>query len=288
MREAVSIDVSLAKAGRCNVCAGLDEGTAKLVSTTATFRAISTDLGRSLRATAAKPDVARETAYYKEHIAKVASVEDFIKDKRLFAYAAKAYGLESLAYAEAFMAKALREGVDSNTSFANTLSDRRYRDFVAAFDFKRYGPQATSKVSAQQSTIDRYVRQTLEADAGRQDEGVRLALYFERRAGSISSPFGILADAALLKVAQVALGLPAAMSRSNIDKQAGMITERLKITDLADPKKLRAFLSRFTAQWENTSGSANQASQIQLSGSSSTTISSDLAASLQSLRQKAR
>ena len=48
-------------------------------------------------------------------------------------------------------------------------------------------------------------------------KGVRLALYFQRKASGITSAYSILADPALLKVAQVALGLPAATSAASIE-----------------------------------------------------------------------
>ena len=54
-----------------------------------------------------------------------------------------------------------------------------------------------------------HIRQTLEEEAGAKNEGVRLALYFERKASGVKSAYGILADAALLKVVQTALGIPA-------------------------------------------------------------------------------
>ena len=94
------------------------------------------------------------------------------------------------------------------------------------------------------------MRQTLEEDAGAQNEGVRLALYFNRKAGSFQSAYSILADPALLKVVHTALGIPAATSAMNIDRQAQMIAARLKIDDLKDPNKLNKFLGRFASLWD--------------------------------------
>ena len=55
--------------------------------------------------------VDRETKYYLENISKVKTIDEFVKDDRLFRYAMKAHGLEDMAYAKAFMVKALKEGV---------------------------------------------------------------------------------------------------------------------------------------------------------------------------------
>jgi hypothetical protein len=49
---------------------------------------------------------------------------------------------------------------------------------------------------------------------------VRLALYFERTAPELDSVYGILADTALYEVVRTALGIPAEIAASDIDKQA--------------------------------------------------------------------
>src|SRR5882757_6531289 len=94
-----------------------------MLSTIADYQRISKDMVRSLSITAKKPDVSRETAYYLANIGKVTTVDDFLKDYRLYSYAMKAYGLSDMTYAKAFMRKVLTEGTSSSTSFANKLSD---------------------------------------------------------------------------------------------------------------------------------------------------------------------
>ena len=110
------------------------------------------------------------------------SIDDFLADDRLFTYAMKAFGLGDMAYAKAFMRKVLEGGIDANESFANSLADKRYRDFAETFNFARYGEATTVFTRAGQGTVDNYVRQALEENAGAQNEGVRLALYFQRKA----------------------------------------------------------------------------------------------------------
>ena len=256
-----------------------------MLTTLATYRTITRDLPRSLSATAAKPQVSRETEYYLAHIADVKSVDDFLGDNRLFAYAMKAFGLQDMTYAKAFMRKVLSEGTDKQGAFANKLSDARYRDFAEAFNFARYGTTTTIFDSTRQGTVDRYIRQTLEEDAGEQNEGVRLALYFERKAPGIKSAYGILADAALLKVVQTALGIPAESSAMDIDRQAQMITQRLNIADLQDPEKLANFLGRFASRWEiDNQSSVPSFPAVLFAQPLELGIGADLLASLQSLK----
>ena len=162
----------------------------------------------------------------------------------------KAFGLGDMVYAKAFMRKVLEGGIDASDSFANSLSDQRYRDFATTFNFARYGETATVFSRAQQGTVDNYVRQTLEESAGAQNEGVRLALYFQRKAEKIDKAYDILADPALLKVVQTALGIPAEAGAQDIDKQAALIESKLDVEDLKDPEKLDTFLTRFTSLYE--------------------------------------
>ncbi|HWT30898.1 MAG TPA: DUF1217 domain-containing protein [Propylenella sp.] len=221
-----------------------------MLNTTASYQLIARDMTRSLSRTANSPVVARETEYYLANITKVQSIEDFLGNDRVFAYAMKAFGLEEMTYAKAFMRKALEGGIDDDQSFANKLSDRRYREFVEAFNFVRYGEAATAFDRTQQGTVDLYLRQTLEITAGDRNQGVRLALYFERKAPEIGSVYQILADPALLQVVQTALGIPASTGAANIDVQAKMISARLDVGDLKDPEALGKFLERFTSLWE--------------------------------------
>lgn len=238
------------KAGVASLRQLSSEDTRDVVTTTAAYRTIATDLSRALGNTAKKPQAARETAYYLANIEKVKSIDDFMADRRLYNYAMKAFGLEDMAYAKAFIRKALAGGIDDPNSFANRLADTRYKELAETFNFARHGALTTVFERTRQGTVDRYMRQTLEEDAGSTNEGVRLALYFERKAANVTSPFGILADRALLKVVQTALGLPASMSFQDIEKQATLISERLDIEDLKDPAKVKSLLSRFTALWE--------------------------------------
>ena len=256
-----------------------------MLTTSASYGIISANLTRSLKAAADKPQVARETAYYLDNIKNVKSIDDFLADDRIFSYAMKAFGLGDMTYAKAFMRKVLSEGIASSNTFANKLADTRYRAFADTFNFAEFGATTTIFDVTGQGTVDRYVRQSLEEDAGGQDEGVRLALYFERKAADLTSPFAILADAAILKVVQTTLNLPATMSLLDIDKQAQLITARLDIADLEDPEKLAKFLKRFTHLWEiSNPGSAASNPTVSIGQPIQAGLGGDLLASLQNLK----
>ena len=221
-----------------------------MLNTYTSYQLIAKDIARSIDRIEAQPVTQRDTEYYLENITKVRSIEEFVKDDRLFRYAMKAHGLEDMSYAKAFMVKAMKEGIDNPDSFANKLTDKRYYEFVETFNFERHGETTTVFTRAQQGTVDKYLRQSLEEDAGRQNEGVRLALYFERKAGEITNFYEVLADPALSRVVRTALGLPDSFAAANIDRQVKLFEERLDIADFQDPEALGDFLKRFTSLWE--------------------------------------
>ncbi|CAX22307.1 MAG: DUF1217 domain-containing protein [Methylorubrum extorquens] len=389
-----------------------------MTDTLTSYRLIAKDLPASLSRKAAEPMVARETAYYEAHIGQVKTVDDLLGDQRLYAYAMKAYGLEEMTYAKAFMRKVLEEGAASAASFANRLADDRYTAFAKAFSFgqgvtatgadpARFGEQAraaslsapklladsydfsgraeasflvesrldatttqsvTIRLNAQtlagrvanpakvtpaeiaaavaaqieasalkgkvqaglaadgslffettaltdlgadgayggtglyadtlvnaggsnrtltirnaalsanrtavdvgfgtdlgpdsmaQTVTQAYLRQSLESEAGDADTGVRLALYFARKASTLTSAYDILGDAALSQVANTVIGLPAtsgAATSEALAKRAQLIAGKIDIASFRDPAKLDAFVRRFAAIWDAQNNTAS-------------------------------
>ncbi|MGB8818280.1 MAG: DUF1217 domain-containing protein [Rhizobiaceae bacterium] len=214
------------------------------------YLTIARDTARSIEAIKRQPTVSRATDYYLEKIGQIKTAEEFVSDRRLLTYAMTAFGLGDMTYAKGFVRKLLKDGTDLPEAFANQLTDQRYLDFAKAFDFKRYGAATTAFGAAQTGVVDKYLRQTLEAQAGARNEGVRLALYFERAAPKLENVTEILADRALIQVVRTALSLPDSFSLYDIDKQISFLETRIKVEDFASPAKLRKFVERFSALWD--------------------------------------
>lgn len=370
-----------------------------MLSTPLSYQMITRDMSATLTRTAAQPDVKRATEYYRETIGQVTSIEEFLGDHRLYSYAMKAYGLEDMTYAKAFMRKVLESDLTDSTSFANKLVDKRYQEFAKAFSFlkpsaqspealsdieKRYAAKAVEQGDSEslikfgtlayeqtlanvktvdefladdslvayattafgveppgtaasaksflrriltsdpndadsfaasqtnsawrelaaafnfsaegtvrvqtneqaEATISSYLRQTIETQAGEENEGVRLALYFERKVPTITSAYSILADPALLKVAQTVLGLSTQTGNADIDVQAKYFESRIDIESLSKPEELKKFLTRFTAMWEaaNPSSTATASVATLITGQSNAVMSADTLMSLQGLK----
>lgn len=205
-----------------------------------------------------------DDAYYGLTIGTIKTVDDFLKDTRLVDFALKAYGVDDKNLSNDDLRKLLTSDPTDPKSFVNKPENAAYRNMAIAFNFDTDGnvlstpPQLVQSRTQIVTTADLYARQTLEEEAGDQSEGARLALYFQRKAPTITSAFSILADKALLQVAQTALGLPSSMSNADIDVQAKMITQKLDISDLQDPDKLKKFIARFSALYDVANSDVTQ------------------------------
>jgi hypothetical protein len=232
-----------------------------MTTTLTAYSSISKDIGKWQGITGKAPDVAQQTKYYQANIAKVKTIDDFLKNARLFNYAMTAFGLADKIDAKGLMRKVLQQGVSGSSALANKLNDPRIKAFASAFDFAAHGEGATSTTETQINVVSRYTEQKLEENQGKQNPGVQLALYFRRQAPSVTSVYAILADKKLLTVAQTALGISPLTSAQNIDVQARALGAKLKLSDFQDPKKLEAFIARFAARYDAIAASNSDALQ---------------------------
>ena len=249
----------------------------------ARFYAVKAELGL------AKPGNAyfqTETAYYQANIGKVTSVDGLMADKRLYNYAVASFGLDPDAEARDVIRKVLEGGGADPDSYANKTGDRRYIAFATAFDFRAHGESATTYNASQQAVVDKYMRQTLEQDAGQSNEGVRLALYFQRKAPTLTNWYEVLADKALASVVRTAFGLPDSFAAADVDKQVKLFESKIDIADFADPQKLEKFITRFTSLYEigNPTSPAMTSVSVLFAQPTEVGVSTDLLMAMQQLK----
>ena len=224
------------------------------------YHQITRDMPALLKQALEEPVVSSETNYYLQNISEVKSIEDFLANDRLFSYAMKAHGLEEMIYGKGLMRKVLDDGTEDGDALVNKFTDPRYRAraFAEAFDFKKQEGNATISKKAGQGTVEKYLQQTLEENAGINSQGVRLALYFEREMPKIleanssaqSIAFSILGDSALAEVVQTALSIPPETAAANIDQQADAIIDKIDFDNLKSPEGRSKFLEDFAALWQ--------------------------------------
>lgn len=256
-----------------------------MLSTLTSYQMIASNMTRSLDRVSSEPFVKRETAYYLANIGKVKSIDDFMANDRLYNYAMNAFGLGDMSYAKGFIRKLLTEGVVDSKSLANQLSDARYKAFAKTFNFASLGSNTTLLKGAQQGVVDQYMQQQLETEAGDQNTGVQLALYFARKASGLSNGYQVLADKALTKVVQTVLDWPDTVLSSNIDKLATTIESKIDLKSLSDPAKLDKFLSRFAVMYDMQNNTTTSTVPNLFVGSSiQSGLSTDLIAAIQNFK----
>ncbi|WP_363347375.1 DUF1217 domain-containing protein [Methylocystis echinoides] len=230
------------------------------MTTAGAYLSVSRNLDRWRAIAANKPTVALETKYFKANIGRATSIDALLKDRRLFNYAMKAFGLGDRTNALGMMRKVLEQGVDNSRDLARTLSNANILAFAEAFDYAGGKADVTSGDFVKTIT-GRYVEQALQAQQGETNPGVERALYFKARAPQLSSVYGVLADKNLLEVVQTTLNIPAASAAQPIDTQARLLKAKLNVEDFKDPKKLEKFIARFAAMYDlNNPGAGTAAS----------------------------
>ncbi|QKD02118.1 DUF1217 domain-containing protein [Mesorhizobium loti] len=227
-----------------------------------------------------------ETAYYLANVTSVKSTDDLMANSRLYNYALASFGLDPAKESRDLIRSVLTGGVRDPDSVANKMTNKAYAGLATAFNFEQYGEAATTTNPAQQPTVDMYLRQSLEEDAGKTNEGVRLALYFQRKAPDISNWYDVLADTALATVVRTALGLPDSFATADIDKQVQLFDQKLNISDFTDPVKLNKFLTRFTSMYEinNPTSSAVTSISVLFAKPVTSGISTDLMMAMQKMK----
>ncbi|MGD9913114.1 MAG: DUF1217 domain-containing protein [Rhizobiaceae bacterium] len=227
-----------------------------------------------------------ENAYYQANIGKVESIDDLMANKRLLDYALFAYGLDPAAQKPETVRQMLEGGVKDANSPANKLTNKNFAAFVTAFNFAENGETTTTLATALQPAIDKFTRQTLEINAGGESEGLRLALYFERKAPTIASFYSVLADPALAKVVRTILSLPDSFASADIDKQVQYFESKIKLDELTDPDKLSKLMTRFTNMWDinQQTSSQSNAATVLFAQPAEIGISTDLLFTMQRMR----
>lgn len=220
-----------------------------------------------------------EMSYFSTQMATLKTASDVLVDHRLVNLMLEAKGIDPDDVTDAELQKMFASDPDDPDSYVNSLSDNRFAEIVASFNFDTDGNLSSEPEGTVQQrgdvidTVNNYLRQTLESDQGDSNTGVRLALYFERMAPTISSAYDILGDDALFEFFTTTFGLSSSVSNMDVEKQAEMVSNFIEIEDLGDPDKVKDLIKRFTAMYDMSNGTTTSSAATILSGA--TSISAD-------------
>ncbi|MCZ8179277.1 MAG: DUF1217 domain-containing protein [Rhizobium sp.] len=226
---------------------------------------------------------------YQEKIQSIGTVSELLADREVLDVVIGAFGLDPEEVTDDFLKQAFRSDLADPKSFVNQQTDNRWAELVASFNFDANGNLTRETIGTIQQrgetmeTVNKYLRQTLEEAEGASNEAVRLALYFQRTAPTVTDAYGLIADDALMAVFRTTFGYSDEFSNMDVDQQARIINDNMDLADLQDPEKLERFLQRYTAMYDTENSVASSSAATILSGGTGS-ISADLLFSLAQLR----
>ncbi len=231
-----------------------------------------------------------EATYFQTQMQTITTAKQFLSDSRLVDFVLTAKGIDPKSVKSDDLKKMFSSDLSDPNSFVNQQSDTTYAEIVSSFNFDKDGNITEDAIgSAQQrgevlQTVNNYYQQSLEEQEGDTNEGVRLALYFQRMAPDITSAYQILGDTALFSFFTTSYNLSSYISNMDVDKQADLVNKYIDISKLSDPDYVEKMEKRFTALYDSANKTTTSAAETILSGSSS--ISSDTLLAVAQLSSK--
>ena len=229
-----------------------------------------------------------EAKYYGEEIQKVKKLDDLLANKRLTAFAMISFGIDPESVTPEKLKEIFKSDLEDPDSAVNQETNTAFRRLVTSFNFDTEGKMLREDRSQVQNrrglyeTLDSYLRQTLETQAGNDNAGVRLALYFERTAKTTTSYYSILADTPLQEFINATFGIPDEVAAAEVDAQVATMQKFFDIKDFQDPEKVKKLIARFTVMYD--SQNATDPIMALFNGSGSAGISGDTLLAVAMLR----
>lgn len=177
--------------------------------------------------------VKKDIAYFQKKAASIKTVDEFVNDPKLLAFAATAFGLEGDIKYPARLKKVLKENLSDSGALANKLIDPRYKEMAKFFDFANVNLTKVKVSVTQNELIDKYTTAAFEKAQGQANPAIRDALYFERNASKITNGYDILGDNVLRAVVTYTLDLPPQIAVQSVEKQKALIEQKLDIKKFA-------------------------------------------------------
>lgn len=266
---------------------GLPRGSA--VESKVQWDMLARNYDRDKAAVAVRFDVKRNLDALAKTLPTIDSVDDLLKDKTVLPVVLKAFDLEEKVKDTTYLRKVLESDPNVATSFAAKAGTKE-KVLAQAFSLTNSGAKRRGSPAFVEDVVSRYMTQSFEVSAGNANEALRLGLYFQRKAGSLTSWYQVLADKALSQVVRLALNIPEASAQMDLDRQVDMLSSKFDIKKLSDPAEVSKLIDRFMLMWDvngnNSSGAASSpVLQLLSSGSGRTTIDSSTLLAAATLRR---
>ncbi|WP_313611105.1 DUF1217 domain-containing protein [Rhizobium sp.] len=238
-----------------------------------------------------KETAKKEAEYFTDEMQKIKTLKEFLANDRLTKFAMESLGIDPKSVTKEQLEKIFTSNLDDSQSYVNKEMDPVFRRLVTAFNFNTDGNILHEDRSLIQTrrglyeTLDNYLTQTLETQAGEENAGVRLALYFQRMAAGTTSYYSILADTAIQNFIKTTFGIPDELGNAGVDTQVTMMKKYFDIQDFQDPEKVKKLIARFTIMYDNSQNTTDPIMML-FNGSGSVGISGDTLLAVASLRAR--
>lgn len=238
-----------------------------------------------------KETAKKEAEYFTAEMQKIKTLKEFLANDRVTKFAMESLGIDPESVTKEQLEKIFSSKLDDSQSYVNKEMDPVFRRLVTAFNFNTDGTILHEDRSLIQTrrglyeTLDNYLTQTLETQAGEENAGVRLALYFQRMAAGTTSYYSILADTAIQNFIKTTFGIPDELSNAKVDTQVTMMKKYFDIKDFQDPEKVKKLIARFTIMYDSAQNTTDPIMML-FNGSGSVGISGDTLLAVASLRAR--
>ena len=222
------------------------------------WKFLQSTYSNQLQGFADSASVKNDREYLTEKLSKPITLDAFMSDKRLLRVSMTAFDLGGEEWKGGFIRKVLEESADPESSFLRRLNNPDYTRFAETFAFR--DGSLSLPADTLETLGDNFETAAFQVAVGDVDENMRLSLNYQSKIVDIAGTGGadetilykLLGNVPVRKVLETALRLPSDMSKLDIDKQAGILKEKLQTTfgitnlsDLTSLDKIDQVLQRF-------------------------------------------
>lgn len=193
----------------------------------------------------ARRDNAADAARFRERAAALPDREALLRDRRTLQFLLEAFQLEGEIGKTAIIRRVVTSDPADPDSFANRMGDPRWRQLAELVGGTAGAPFRDA--AAVGRVVEAALRNRFERAMGEGNPGLREALYFRRMAGGATSVAQVMSDRALTEVARGALGLPDRFGLLSFEQQRAVLTRRLDVSQLQDPRAVERMARRYLA-----------------------------------------
>ncbi len=231
-----------------------------IVSGYAGWRVLEKTAPRQRETFEKSPGLNRDIEYFKENIGKASTAEALVKDRRLLVVALGAFGLSDEVDKRAFIARILESNLDETSSFANRLSEPRYKAMAKAFGYGSPAGRSIGDEAFREDIIARFKSLEFERAVGEVDADMRLAMNFKREIAAIAAGenvdrsgwFQAMGQLPLREVLTTAFGLPDAIAQLDVERQKEIFEQKAlalygekSLSIFTDPARIEDAIRRF-------------------------------------------